>query len=98
MLTEMAAKNKSFNKVNIEISNICNLQCSFCPEVVRAKKLMEEELFDKVIREVAPLTEQVCFHLMGEPLVHPKLEKFLEICARENVPVNLVSNGVLLTE
>jgi len=97
MLAEMSVK-RQFNKVNIEISNICNLQCTFCPEVVRTKKLMEEELFEKVIREVAPLTEQVCFHLMGEPLLHPKLERFLEICAREEVPVNLVSNGVLLTD
>jgi radical SAM protein with 4Fe4S-binding SPASM domain len=97
MLAEMGSK-KQFNKVNIEISNICNLQCTFCPEVIRTKKLMEESLFEKVIREVAPLTEQVCFHLMGEPLVHPKLERFLEICAAEKVPVNFVSNGVLLTE
>ena len=89
---------KKFNKVNIEISNICNLQCTFCPEVVRTKKLMDESLFEKVIMEVAPLTEQVCFHLMGEPLLHPKLERFLEICAREQVPVNFVSNGVLLTD
>ena len=101
MLAEMAPKKQSgkrFSKVNIEISNICNLQCSFCPEVVRTKKLMEESLFEKVIQEVAPLTDQVCFHLMGEPLVHPKLERFLEICTREKVPVNLVSNGVLLTQ
>lgn len=101
MLTEMGPKKQSakrFSKVNIEISNICNLQCSFCPEVVRTKKLMDETLFEKVIREVAPLTDQVCFHLMGEPLVHPKLERFLAICAEEKVPVNLVSNGVLLTE
>lgn len=97
MVLAMGAQ-KQFNKVNIEISNICNLQCTFCPEVIRTKKLMEESLFEKVIREVAPLTEQVCFHLMGEPLLHPKLERFLEICAREQVPVNLVSNGVLLTD
>ncbi len=97
MITEMGAK-KQFNKVNIEISNICNLQCSFCPEVVRTKKLMEESVFEKVIKEVAPLTEQVCFHLMGEPLLHPKLERFLQICSDQQVPVNLVSNGVLLTD
>jgi radical SAM protein with 4Fe4S-binding SPASM domain len=105
MVAEMAPGNqptkpapKRFSKVNIEISNICNLQCSFCPEVIRTKKLMDEAVFEKIIHEVAPLTEQVCFHLMGEPLVHPKLEKFLDICARNTVPVNLVSNGVLLTE
>lgn len=89
---------KKFYKVNIEISNICNLQCSFCPEVIRSKKLMEVELFESVIRQVAPMTEMVCFHLMGEPLLHPKLPELLDICERYEAPVFFVSNGVLLTE
>lgn len=88
---------KKFHKVNIEISNICNLQCTFCPEVERNKQIMEESVFEKIIKEVAPITEQVCFHLMGEPLLHPKLERFLEICLEKKVPVYMVSNGVLLT-
>lgn len=94
----MKPPRKRFHKVNIEISNICNLQCSFCPEVIRSKKLMELPVFESIIEQVAPLTEQVCFHLMGEPLVHPRLEEFFEICRRFEVPVFFVSNGVLLTD
>lgn len=89
---------KRFQKVNIEISNICNLQCSFCPEVVRAKKLIELDLFEEIIRQVAPITEQVCFHLMGDPLVHPRLPELVEICARHDVRIFFVTNGVLLRE
>jgi radical SAM protein with 4Fe4S-binding SPASM domain len=89
---------KRFLKVNIEISNICNLQCSFCPEVVRAKKLMELDLFEEIIKQVAPLAEQVCFHLMGDPLVHPKLKEFIELCARHQAKIFFVTNGVLLRE
>lgn len=84
--------------MHIEISNICNLQCSFCPEVVRSKKLMDLGLFQKVVEQIAPLTEQIAFHLMGEPLVHPKLDEMLSICAHHGVPVFFVSNGVLLTD
>ena len=94
----MFAVKKKFNKVNIEISNICNLQCSFCPEVIRTKKMMDLDLFKRVIEQVAPLTEQVCFHLMGEPLVHPLLKEFVEICADNKVKIFLVSNGVLLKD
>jgi radical SAM protein with 4Fe4S-binding SPASM domain len=89
---------KRFTKVNIEISNICNLQCSFCPEVIRTKKLMSLDLFHKIIQQVAPLTEQVCLHLMGDPLVHPNLEEMVAICAEFNVKIFFVTNGLLMRE
>lgn len=59
---------------------------------------MDVEIFEKIIVQVKPLTDQVCLHLMGEPLVHPKLKDFVEICAEYQVPIFLVSNGVLLKE
>lgn len=89
---------KKFTKVYIEISNICNLQCSFCPEVIRTKKLIDLDLFRSIIQQVAPLTEQVCFHLMGDPLVHPKLQEMIEICSEFGVRIFFVTNGVLLKE
>lgn len=89
---------KRFSKINIEISNICNLQCSFCPEVLREKKLMTLDLFQKIVQQAAPLTDQVCLHLMGDPLVHPRLEDFLQICEKAAVPVFFVTNGVLLRD
>lgn len=91
-------RQKRFHKINIEISNICNLQCSFCPEVQRTKKLMELSLFRRVIQQVAPLTEQVCFHLMGDPLIHPELAEFVAVCEEFGAPIFLVTNGVLLRE
>ncbi len=57
---------------------------------------MDLTLFRRVIEQVAPLTEQVCFHLMGDPLVHPQLEDMVEICGMHQVPIFLVTNGVLL--
>lgn len=89
---------KRFQKINIEISNICNLQCSFCPEVVRSKKIMPLELFQRIIQQVAALTEQVCFHLMGDPLVHGELADFIQVCEQQEVKVFFVTNGVLLRE
>ncbi len=89
---------KKFKKVNIEISNICNLQCSFCPAVVRTKQLMDTGLFEKLIVQLIPMTELVCFHLMGDPLVHPQLSDLIDICARYKMPIFFVTNGVLLKE
>lgn len=91
-------KKFKFSKINIEISNICNLQCTFCPEVIREKKLMSLDLFKKVIQQVAPLTEQVCLHLMGEPLLHPKFFEIIQACEAEKTQIFLVTNGLLLKE
>jgi radical SAM protein with 4Fe4S-binding SPASM domain len=88
---------KKYNKVNIEISNICNLQCSFCPPVEREKSLMSLEVFSSIIEQVGPLTDQVTLHLMGDPLVHPKLNEFINVCERYKVPIFLVTNGVLMS-
>src|SRR5207253_9901083 len=85
---------KRFKKVYIEISNVCNLQCTFCPEVQRGKKFMGPELFRKVAAAVAPLTEAVCFHLMGEPLLHPRFEEYVGFCGLLGLPVHLTTNGV----
>lgn len=89
---------KPFQKVNVEISNICNLQCSFCPEVIRDKTLMPLPLFRTIIEQISPLTEQVALHLMGDPLVHPELARFVDVCEEFELPIFLVTNGVLLRE
>ncbi|NBV49965.1 radical SAM/SPASM domain-containing protein [bacterium] len=87
-----------FRKVNIEISNICNLQCSFCPEVIRPKAMMSLDTFQVVISQVSQVTRLVAFHLMGEPLVHPELKTFLDLCQEHRLRVFFVTNGVLLKE
>lgn len=60
--------------------------------------MMSLETFQKVIEQVATLTDQVTLHLMGDPLVHPKLSEFIQICKAHQVPVFFVTNGVLMNE
>src|SRR6478735_70421 len=88
---------KAYRRANVEISNICNLKCSFCPEVERQKQIMEPEAFDILAAQLAPLVDEVCLHLMGEPLNHPRFAEFITACARHELPVNLTTNGLLLT-
>lgn len=85
-----------FKRVYIEISNICNLQCSFCPVVDRDKKIMDADMFKSIVHNVAPHTEQVCLHLMGEPLAHPEFETIIKHCEEAGVKINLTTNGILL--
>ena len=87
---------KRFKKVYIEISNICNLSCSFCPGTKRAPKIMEPDEFKTVITKVAPFTDYVYFHLLGEPLLHPNLKDYLNICEEHGLKVIITTNGTLL--
>ncbi len=85
-----------FKRVYIEISNICNLHCSFCTSCTRPRRSMDEVQFRHVIREVAPYTQFVYFHIKGEPLMHPLLGLFLDICEENGLQVHLTTNGTLL--
>ena len=59
---------------------------------------MDLGLFRRIVEQVAPLTEQVCFHLMGDPLVHPEFAQFVDICHENQVRIFLVTNGVLMRD
>ena len=89
---------KRFKKAYIEISNICNLSCSFCPGTKRQPKMMTSEEFTAVIKKVSPFTDYIYFHLLGEPLLHPNLEKFLKIAENHRLKVIITTNGTLLKE
>ncbi len=87
-----------YSKVHIEISNVCNLKCSFCPEVERKKGFLSPGEFRHILAQVAPLADQVALHLMGEPLLHPDLPKLIDITEEHETKIFFVSNGVLLRE
>lgn len=89
---------RKFKQIYIEITNICNLNCSFCPKNSRPKKFMTVEEFDKVTDEISPLTNTICLHLMGEPLLHPNIKEIFGICNRKNLNVYLTTNGTLIKQ
>lgn len=89
---------KRFQKIYLEISNICNLHCAFCPGTGRAPRAMTEEEFALLLPRLRPFTDFLYFHLMGEPLCHPRLERFLDLAGESGFKVILTTNGTLLLE
>lgn len=87
-----------FKRVYIEISNICNLNCSFCSKGVLPKKSLSKEEFIHIINQIKPHTSFVYFHVKGEPLIHPLLEDFLDIAGQNEIAVNITTNGTLLKQ
>ena len=88
---------KRFQRAYLEITNQCNLHCSFCPGTKRQGMFLSGQQFEERIAQVSPLAEQVFLHVLGEPLLHPELPLFLRICQQYQLPVNICTNGFLLT-
>lgn len=87
---------KRFNKIYLEISNVCNLNCSFCPGTRRKPKVMSEEEVSILLPRLRPYADFLYFHLLGEPLCHPQLDRFLELAGEAGFRVILTTNGTLL--
>ena len=89
---------KHFKRIYIEITNVCNLDCKFCPKTLRSPEFMGMDLFKKILDEVKGYSEHLYFYVMGEPLVHPDIGSFLDLCGEKGFKVNITTNGTLIRE
>ena len=80
----------------IEITNICNLRCSFCPGTGRVGRFMTAEEFRVLAEKLRGRVSYLYLHVMGEPLLHPRLGELLSIGAEKGFRVCLTTNGTLL--
>ncbi len=83
-------------KAYVEITNICNLSCAFCPGTTRWPGCMTEDEFRTLAGKLRGHTEYLYFHLMGEPLLHPDLQELLSVAGELGFKVIITTNGTLL--
>lgn len=86
---------KKYRKIYIEITNNCNLNCSFCSKVNRKKKYMSLEEYEKILNKIKDYTSYIYLHVKGEPLLHPKVIEMIKLAEQYKLKVNLTTNGVL---
>lgn len=87
-----------FKKVYIEITNICNLNCSFCIKDNRIKKSMSISNFENILKKIDGYTDYIYLHVKGEPLIHNNLDEILSLTCKYNKYVNITTNGVFLKD
>lgn len=84
-----------FKKVYLEITNNCNLNCDFCLKNNRNKKFMMKSELDIILNKLEGFTKYVYFHVMGEPLIHPLINEFIDMASKKYF-VNITTNGYLI--
>ena len=89
---------RQLRKAYLEITNVCNLRCAFCPGTRREPGFLTPEDFQTLAGRLQPHTEYLYLHLMGEPLLHPQLEDILDRAGRLGFKVMITTNGTLLEE
>ena len=89
---------KAFKKIYIEITNCCNLSCSFCSKTSKPKRTMTIEEFKNIISKIKSYTDYIYLHVKGEPLLHKDLKEFLKIAEENDLKVNLTTNGTLFSQ
>ncbi len=85
-------------KAYLEITNICNRQCTFCPGTSREKQFVPPDVAACRLAQLKGIADELYLHLLGEPLLHPQFAEIAELCRECGIPVNLTTNGTLLDE
>lgn len=89
---------KRFKRIYIEITNVCNLSCSFCKQTKRKKQMMTTDQFESILKKINSYTDYIYLHVKGEPLIHPKLKEILDIASKYQKKVTITTNATLLKE
>lgn len=85
-----------YSRVYVEITNICNMNCSFCHGHSRAPRQMTRDEYSRILQQLEGKTKYLYHHLMGEPLIHPLLPEFIEMACEAGFRPMITTNGTLL--
>ena len=88
-----------FNIV-LNVCNICNNKCSFCPQSHMSmsgyKPFMDRNVIDTVIKKLGDrFNGTFSISGFGEPLLHPEIENIINIIKASGNKVSLITNGTL---
>ena len=99
------------NSIYIEITDSCNLNCSFCPcgkqptstqsssapmPQAKTRNFMDSALFERCIQQAALHAENVYFHILGEPTIHPGFVHYLKALEATPLKLSLTTNGTTI--
>lgn len=90
------------DRMYIESTNICNLDCVMCPtglkQVKRPQGYMDFDVFKSIVDEMAPYVKATTLHIWGEPLMHKRIFDMIAYCNKKGLRAEISTNATLLDE
>lgn len=92
---------KSLKEIYFYLTDICNLKCCHCwiepayQTLPNLETLLDTLVFKSILEQGKALGLEGVKFTGGEPLLHPYIKEFIEICASENIAVTIETNGTL---
>lgn len=84
------------HKVYVELTSKCGLACNFCPSASREYSSMDLSLFAKTNAQLKAYTNDIAYHVVGDPLLVPNLHDYLDISHKEGLRVHITTTGYFL--
>jgi MoaA/NifB/PqqE/SkfB family radical SAM enzyme len=86
-------------RIQIEVTNRCNLDCSMCPrsQFDLDEKDIDLNIFGLILEKLRPGSE-IILTGWGEPLLHPDIFQMISLCKKRGCSASLTTNGTLLSE
>lgn len=85
-----------YDRFYIEITNTCNLNCSFCLPTQRKARFMTLDEYKYILSEIDSYSKHIYLHIKGEPTLHPQLKEIMDISQFYDKKIHFVTNGTLL--
>ncbi len=85
--------------INLTSTTACNLKCFMCNQFLdpnSPKEMMDEDVYQRVVRELYPYAKSMQLSAFGEPLMTPKMDQKLDDLERHGMKLEMVSNGTLM--
>lgn len=87
-----------FHRAYVEVTNVCGLACTFCPPKSQPSLTMELPLYESVLNELRPYTDEIALHVMGDPMVLSNLTLYLDVAHRMGFRVMITTSGFYLDD
>ena len=92
------------SRLFVEVTTRCNLRCPMCSKQSPGNGIVDGDISDEIFNRLIPAfshLDALILNGIGEPLLHPGLERFVETAKREMPAAGWVgfqTNGQLLNE